>query len=114
MKTAVVVLANPGSDESLGRVYNALESVREFKTAGDDVKLYFDGAGTRWLSELAKPDHIAHSLYLETKDRIAASCSACANVFGASQDAQTDALVPISSAVSYRDMLQQGYQVLTF
>jgi hypothetical protein len=111
MKTAVVVLANPGTEESLGRVYNALEAVREFKSAGDEVKLYFDGAGTRWLSELAKPDHIAHPLYQETKDRIAASCSGCANVFGASSD---DQLQSIGSTVSYRDMLVQGYQVLTF
>lgn len=111
MKTAVVVLADPGSEESLGRVYNALEAVREFKNAGDEVKLYFDGAGTRWLSELAKPDHIAHSLYQEAKDRIAASCLGCANVFGASSD---DGLPSIGSTVSYRDMLVQGYQVLTF
>ena len=114
MKVAVIVLADPGRDESLGRVYNALEAVTEFKKSGDDVKLYFDGAGTRWLSELADVDHPAHGFYEEAKDAIAGACSGCAAVFDADKGENDALLEALSSTVSYRDILVQGYQILTF
>ena len=114
MKVAIVVLADPGQDESLGRVYNALEAATEFKRSGDDVKLYFDGAGTRWLGELANPSHPANSFYEEAKGVIGGACSGCAAVFGADKGENGALLEALSSTVSYRDILSQGYQVLTF
>ncbi|MDP8930416.1 MAG: hypothetical protein M3O70_18070 [Actinomycetota bacterium] len=48
MKVATVVLADTDSHEALGRVVNAMVGVLEFKEAGDDVELIFDGGGTRW------------------------------------------------------------------
>ena len=62
MKAAIFVLADVGTHEGLGRVVNALEAVKQFKEAKDDVKLYFDGTGTKWISELNKKDHIAHEI----------------------------------------------------
>jgi hypothetical protein len=38
-KVAIVVLAGTETHEGLGRVVNALEAVKEFKEARDDVKL---------------------------------------------------------------------------
>ena len=52
MKAAVVVLSDPksGSEESLGRLFNALAATYDFKQRGDDVRLLFAGTGTRWAS----------------------------------------------------------------
>ena len=50
-KAAIVVLADTESHGDLGRLVNALEAVKEFKEAGDDVQLIFDGAGTKWIAE---------------------------------------------------------------
>jgi hypothetical protein len=31
-------------------------AVKELKQAGDEVQVYFDGTGTKWLEELSKED----------------------------------------------------------
>ena len=51
-KVAIVVLADTDTHEGLGRVVNAMEAVKEFKDAHDDVQLIFDGAGPKWIPEL--------------------------------------------------------------
>lgn len=81
-KVAIVVLADTGTHEGLGRVVNALEAVKEFKDAHDDVQLIFDGAGPKWIPELSKPDHKIHGLFEAVKDRIAGACEFCAGAFG--------------------------------
>lgn len=50
MKAAILVLADVESHGDLGRVVNAMIAAQEFKEAGDDVQLVFDGAGTQWPS----------------------------------------------------------------
>jgi len=63
-KTAIVILSDPKSDldESLGRALNGLAAAYDFKTAGEDIKILFSGAGTRWPKEFQKEDHIAHKI----------------------------------------------------
>ncbi len=55
----IIVLSDPktGSEESLGRLFNALAAVYDFKQRGDDVQLLFQGAGTRWAGELVNQAH---------------------------------------------------------
>ncbi|GAA5515066.1 hypothetical protein Dcar01_03830 [Deinococcus carri] len=116
-KIAVVILADTKTEEGLGRAYNALMTAKEFHDAGESVRVYLDGAGTRWPAELAKPDHIAHALYEEVKPLVAGACGGCAAVFGATEGVQSEQvklLDEFGPGVSYRDMLTQGYQVLTF
>lgn len=48
---------------------------------------------------------------------MAGACGGCAAVFGATEGAQAEQVALLDefgAGVSYRDMLQQGYQVLTF
>jgi hypothetical protein len=56
-KAAIVVLADPksGSEESLGRLFNALAAAYDFKRQNMPVTLLFQGAGTRWAGELVNP-----------------------------------------------------------
>ena len=64
MKTAIVVLSDPeGGEEALGRVFNALAAAYDLKQRRDDVKVVFQGAGTRWAAVLERADHPAHTLY---------------------------------------------------
>lgn len=124
MKAAIVVLSDPrsGSEESLGRLFNALAAAHDFKQRGDDVTLLFQGAGTRWAGEVVKPDHPAHALYLAVKDTIAGVSCGCADVFGAREQAVRsgfelvkDNRVPGTSGLpSLRELAQQGYSILTF
>ena len=73
MKAAIVVLSDPksGSDESLGRLFNALAATYDFKQRGDEVTLLFQGAGTRWIGEVSKSDHPAYTLFKDVEDKVA-------------------------------------------
>ena len=50
MRLAIFVLSDPksGSEESLGRLFNALSTAHDANARGDEVALVFLGAGTRW------------------------------------------------------------------
>lgn len=116
-KVAIVVLADTETHEGLGRVVNALEAVKECKEAGDDVQLIFDGAGTKWIPELSKPDHKIHGLFEAVKDRIAGACEFCASAFGV-KDKVAACGVKLAGEheghPSFKKLIVQGYQVITF
>jgi len=124
MKTAIIVLSDPnsGSEESLGRVFNALAAAYDYKQAGDHVEVMFHGAGTRWIGELSKSDHPAHALYEEVKDIIAGVSCGCADVFGGSAEAEKSGFdliknnpVPGTSGLpSLRALTSDGFNILTF
>ena len=124
MKAAIVVLSDPqgGSEESLGRVFNALASAWDFKQKGDDVTILFQGAGTRWAGELSKKGHPANELFEAVRDRVAGVSCGCAEVFGATAEAERsgfdlikDNAVPKTSGLpSLRNLTEEGYTVLTF
>ena len=87
MKAAIIVLSDPKSGEdALGRVFNALAVAYDYKQQGDEVTMLFQGAGTRWIGELSKPDHPAHALFNVVSDTVAGVSCGCAEVFGASEE----------------------------
>ena len=89
MKATIVILSDPknGSEEALGRVFNGLAAAYDFKQAGEDVSVVFQGTGTRWIAELNQKQHPAHDLFEAVKDQVAGVSCGCADVFGASEDA---------------------------
>ena len=124
MKTAIVILSDPktGSEEALGRVFNGLAAAYDFKQAGDEVSVLFQGAGTRWIGELNQKQHPAHDLFEAVKDQVAGVSCGCADVFGASEDAEKSGLdlikenpVPGTRGMaSLRKLAAEGSTVLTF
>lgn len=123
-KTAIAVLSDPhaGSDEALGRLFNAMLMAYELKQKNQDVAIVFQGAGTRWASEIVKPDHPAHALYQAVADKIVGVCGGCADVFGAAEGARGSGMpivrelaVPGTSGVTdLSKYLDDGYRLLTF
>ena len=124
MKTAIIILSDPktGSEEALGRVFNGLAAAYDFKQAGDEVTIRFQGAGTRWIGELSKKDHAAHELFETVKDHVAGVSCGCADVFGATEEAQKSGFdlikenpVPGTTGMaSFRKLAAEGYTILTF
>ena len=124
MKNAIIVLSDPksGSEEALGRVFNALSAAYDYKRVGDDVEIMFQGAGTRWIGELSNADHPAYELFQEVKDTVAGVSCGCADVFGGADDAEKsgfdlikDNPVPGTSGLpSLRTLTNEGYNVITF
>ena len=123
-KTAIVVLSDPkaGSEEALGRLFNAMFVAYELKEEGKEVALIFQGAGVRWVSEITKPDHMAHALYEAVKDTVVGVCGGCADVFGATADVKATGLPLIhekiipgtSGIINLSRYLDEGYRLLTF
>jgi len=123
-KTAIIILSDPKtqSEEALGRLFNALAAAYEFKTRGDEVRILFQGAGTRWLGEVVQADHPAHDLFQQVKDAVAGASCGCAEVFGATEgvrrsgfDLIKDSPVPGTSGLpSLHTLVHGGYTVLTF
>ncbi len=124
MKAAIILLSDPksGSEEALGRLFNALAAAYDFKQHGDDVTVLFQGAGTRWIGELAQAEHPAHALFEEVQDKVAGVSCGCADVFGGTEDAEKsgfdlikDNPVPGTSGLpSLKKLVGDGYSVLTF
>lgn len=109
MKLAVIVYSDPlsGSEESLGRLLNALSTAKEIRGEGGDVKIIFRGTGTRWPGELSRPEHPFHQWYIDLEDQVAGVSSACAAVFGAGTEGTSDA--PTLPALA-----REGYTILNF
>ncbi len=116
-KIAVVVLADVETHADMGRVANALETVKEAKEEGDDVRLIFDGAGTRWIPELTKQESKLAPLYQAVSDKVSGACAFCAAAFGV-RDAVKQAGVPLIDEYeghpSLRTLVADGSAVLTF
>ncbi len=124
MKAAVIVMSDPksGTEEALGRVFNALATAYDFRQNGDEVTIRFHGTATRWIGELSKADHPAHELFEAVKDDVAGVSCACADVFGATEEVETsgfdlikDNPVPGTTGMSsLQKLVADGYTVLTF
>ena len=97
-KTTIIVLSDPnGGDEAVGRVFNALAAAYDFKRQQHPVQVVFQGAGTRWASVLAAPDHPVHALYAAVEDTVVGASAGCSVVFGARDDVEREGLSLISA-----------------
>lgn len=117
IRVSLVVVADTETPEDLGRVTNALVAAQEFKEAGDEVVLVFDGAGTKWPSVLSSPEHMGHPLYEAISDRIVGACDYCAGAFGATDGLRATGIPLVDEYhhhPSFRRMIEGGYQVITF
>jgi len=114
---AIILLADTETPEGLGRMANALTTAKEFKEAGDDAVVVFDGAGTRWVAELADPEHKYHRLLEDVRDRVRGACVYCARAYGV-KEAVEQAGIPLlddfKGHPSVRDLMAHGYQIVTF
>lgn len=116
-KVAMLVLADTETHGDLGRVVNAMIATKEFKEAGDEVRLIFDGAGTKWPGVLADTQHKSHGLYEQVHDAVSGACGFCARAFGAEESvkhAHVELLEEYEDHPSIRELVTSGYQVLTF
>ena len=124
MKAAIVILSDPksGSEEALGRVFNALATAYDYQQNKEDVTIQFQGAGSRWIAELIRPDHPAHELFEAVKDKVRGVSCGCADVFGATEEVENAGFdlikenpVPGTTGLaSLHSLVGDGYTVLTF
>ena len=115
-KAAIVVLADAETAGDLGRVVNALTTAKEFKEAGDEVTIVFDGAGTKWIPKLLD-GHKYSDLYGEVRDKIAGACEYCSKAYGVREGVESagiELLGEYEQHPSLHRYASDGYQVITF
>jgi hypothetical protein len=80
------------------------------------VVLVFDGAGTKWIGELARADHRLHRSFEAVCGAISGACRYCAVAFCATEGVRA-AGIPLLSEYeghpSLRALIVQGHQVIT-
>lgn len=113
----VVLLADAETHEQMGRAANAFEVVREATHLNLDVELILDGAATRWVGELAKPEHKLHGLFEGVRDKVTGVCQYCAGAFGVTESVRASGL-PFADEFeghpSLARRVAEGRQVMTF
>ena len=123
MKAAILVHSDPNAgDEALGRVFNALAVAHDFKQRGDEVRVLFLGAGTRWIAELSKPDNPVHGLFNLVEDRVAGVSQGCAVFFGAADEVGrsefnllNDNPIPGTAGLpSVAKLMEEGFSLLVY
>lgn len=124
MKTAIIIMSDPksGTDEALGRLFNALAVAHAAMEAGDEVEVVFNGTGTRWPEELVKVSHPANVLYNAVRPAVKGASRGCAVLFGATAGvAQSATSVlddqPLAGTPGISDLrayLADGWQTLVF
>ena len=117
MKAAIILFADTDRPEGMGRVANALTSTREFKESGDDVVVIFDGAGVKWVPELADEGHKYHRLLEEVRDVVSGACVYCSRAYGVTEQvkaADIPFLDEFRGHPSIRSLVADGHQVITF
>lgn len=119
MKVAIVLHAEPGTQDAMGRAAHSLIYTKELREKGHDVKLILDGGGTAWVREMSVKEHPLNPLYVEAKDAgsIEAVCKFCIEAFGGTlEDVELEGL-PISGDYidhpSIVTLMEDGYQIIT-
>ena len=116
VKAAILLLAGTKTHDDLGRLTNALQAAKEFKEAGDEVVVVFDGAGTQWVAELEDESHSAHALYRTLQEDVQV-CDFCADAFHVGDEVDESPVERVSEFEghpSVRDFVVDGYEVVTF
>lgn len=118
-KIAIILHAEPGTHDSMGRAAHSLLYAKELKEAGHQVRLIFDGGGTGWVPELNKEDSMLHPLFQEVRDAglITGACDFCIGAFKVDKQKVQEAKVPPISEYmghpSVAKLIGEGYQVIT-
>lgn len=116
-KIAIVVFSDTDTLEAMGKISNAFMLASEAVDVGDQLKIIFEGAGTKWIGALEKEDHKLHDLYKGFKDRITGVCSFCAKSFGVKGQVEKAGIALLSEYKdhpSLRNLVAEGYSVISF
>jgi predicted peroxiredoxin len=115
LKVAVVIFEPITSD--LARAYRGLKTALELQTAGDDVVVMFDGSGVETLAAISDPTSTLNPLAVALTQNIIGACEFCARshkVIDAIRDAGWPLLADNDGEASIRNLMIEGYQILSF
>ncbi len=116
-KAGILIFADTESHADMGRVSNALVTAKELKEAGDEVRIIFDGAGSKWVAKPTDTENPLNPLYSAVQDKVDGVCSFCAAAFGVKESIETSGveyLEDYQGHPSLQKLIADGYQIITF
>jgi len=117
IKIALIIMSDTESIEALGKVSNAFMLALEAIEHGDELKIIFEGAGTKWIGTLEDASHKLHGLYQSVKPAITGACSFCAAAFGVKSEVEQAGISLLSDFKdhpSLRQLVVDGYTLISF
>ncbi len=114
-RVAVVIYEDAAKD--LARAYRGLMTAVEFVEAGDEVTVVYDGSGVDTLAAASAPDHQLHGLVEKLRPVTKGACGFCASAHGVKDAIETAGwplLVDYKGHASVRELVGDGYQILSF
>lgn len=118
-KVAIILQADTDRHEGLARAVHALLYAKELAESGYEVRLIFDGAGTRWAEELTRPEGKSPLIpqYNELKDLgiVQVVCDFCANAFDVKKELKQRKMKlegDYHGHPSLAQLLKKGYRLI--
>ncbi|MBD3223878.1 MAG: hypothetical protein GF313_04065 [Caldithrix sp.] len=116
-RIAVVILTDTETPENLGRMANALSVAKDYNTHGYTVKIIFDGAAVKWVGKVIDPHHQFYEPFQAVKTLVKGACNYCSGAYGVREQvkkAGIPLLQEFEGHPSLRQLVDEGYQILTF
>lgn len=87
MENKFVVIIQAGEQDA-GKALHGLLYGQELHEAGYEVEIVFDGAGTTWVKEFEKPEHMFNPVYKQVMKLgiIKGGCQACSGFFEVAEE----------------------------
>ncbi len=94
---------------------NALDMTQK----GVEAKIVIEGAATKVIPEISKPDNPMNQLYVKAKEAqlFDGACRACSNKLGVADVMEQEGIALIgemSGHPSMQDYINRGFQIITF
>ena len=116
MKVALVIFSNlEGAGNAA--VYRALGTAKEFKDAGDDVKIVFDGSGVEAAAAVSQEGNQLNGAYKPVADTVLGACGFCVKAHKVADEIEAAGIPLLTDNhghASLRNLVVDGYQVITF
>lgn len=117
MHKVAIVIYSDLKGEGLSANFRALNFAEELIAAGDEVRLIYDGSGSKSLSEIMATDHRLHRAFTKAESHLFGACRECAKAYGvfdALEEAGVTMLAEFKGHASLRRHLNDGFQIVTF
>ena len=113
----IAVVVYEDADRDLARAYRGLLTATEFLDAGEDVTVVYDGSGVDTLAAASVAGHALNPLVEKLRSRTRGACGFCARAHGVEAEitaAGWSLLAEYKGHASIRDLMVEGYQLLSF
>lgn len=114
-KFLIIIQAGP---QDMGRALHGLTYGQELHEAGYEVEIFFDGTGTKWITEFGQVGHPFNSVFITVMELgiVKGACGYCTGFFKLEEEV-SEAGIPLSDGakdghLSLAEHIENGFELL--